>query len=241
MGSIGIFSSRDSGRDQRGVRRRLTAVAWRLLAGAVGLVSLVACQHATPPPANYASYGRIYDSPGTLRWRALMKSLPCVRERAFYGNYGGSGNLGGKPIDRLDSLCRKHDILYNELRALPTLRLADRVFAEELRKLDPATLSPVALEFRNRGIRFMESPWANFIGKTLQNRLTRCEPPDTPFRSIDDIRRFFHLPDGTAEVRFLSVRKRRSSSGRRLVNAAASPTDATGGWQGSLTACRPAG
>ena len=153
-----------------------------------------------------------------------MKALPYVRKHAFYGNYGGCGNVGGKPIDRLDSICRKHDIVYDQAKALPTLRMADHVFAQQLRTLDPSTLTPEGLSFRNRGIRFMEGPLANYIGKPFENLHIRHEPPESPFQTIDDIREFFRLSEGAAETRFFARRSpvtARPQPGRGPVRAEA--------------------
>ena len=98
-----------------------------------------------------------------------MTNLPYVCDHAFHGQYGGCGYAGGKPCDRLDALCRKHDIVYGEAKAQPTLRMADKVFVEELGVLDCSTLSANGRKFRENGIHFMQSSWADIIGKPMEN------------------------------------------------------------------------
>jgi hypothetical protein len=170
-------------------------------------IALVSCQAPAYKP-DYSRYDKVYDSPSTLCWRGIMKNLPYVCDQAFHGQYGGCGNAGGKPCDRLDALCRKHDIVYGEAKALPTLRMADQVFAEELGVLDCSTLSANGRKFRENGIHFMQSPWADIIGKPLENLAVCEEPADSPFQDIESIRRFFHAPEGPEEMKLLQKKPR---------------------------------
>ena len=80
-------------------------------------IALVSCQAPAYKP-DYSCYDKVYDSPSTMCWRGIMKNLPYVCDHTFHGQYGGCGNAGGKPCDRLDALCRKHDIVYGEAKSV---------------------------------------------------------------------------------------------------------------------------
>ena len=147
--------------------RILLTISTRFLTIVAG-IALVSCQAPAYKP-DYSCYDNVYGSPSTMCWRGIMTNLPYVCDHAFHGQYGGCGYAGGKPCDRLDALCRKHDIVYGEAKAQPTLRMADKVFAEELGVLDCSTLSANGRKFRENGIHFMQSSWADIIGKPLEN------------------------------------------------------------------------
>lgn len=41
-------------------------------------------------------------------------SLPKTKKfQRIHGNYCGKGNQGGKPVDRIDSACKRHDMCYH--------------------------------------------------------------------------------------------------------------------------------
>lgn len=147
--------------------RILLTISTRFLTIVAG-IAMVSCQAPAYKP-DYSCYDNVYGSPSTMCWRGIMTNLPYVCDHAFHGQYGGCGYAGGKPCDRLDALCRKHDIVYGEAKAQPTLRMADKVFVEELGVLDCSTLSANGRKFRENGIHFMQSSWADIIGKPMEN------------------------------------------------------------------------
>lgn len=47
-----------------------------------------------------------------LRSRGKIKLPKTKKFQQIHGNYCGKGNKGGKPVDRIDSACKRHDICY---------------------------------------------------------------------------------------------------------------------------------
>lgn len=59
-------------------------------------------------------------------------SLPKTKKfHKIYGNYCGKGNQGGKPIDRIDSACKRHDMCYYSGE---NKRVCDRRLVNSVRK-----------------------------------------------------------------------------------------------------------
>lgn len=59
----------------------------------------------------------------------VSESVPPTKKfRKFHGNYCGPGNQGGKPVDKLDRACMRHDSQYHKAKSL------DKNKAAELRK-----------------------------------------------------------------------------------------------------------
>jgi hypothetical protein len=165
-------------------------------------LALSPCQ-AAQLPVDYSSYQQIPVPTNSRVLRTLLKTIPYTKERAFHGRYGGSGNLGGYPIDRVDALCRKHDIIYATAKAVRSLRLADRVFVAELSELDPQDLTPAAREFRRRAIGFMGGNAARFFGKPPTTWFRGNEPGLTGPIDERQLTRFFHVSAGPRETRLL--------------------------------------
>lgn len=158
---------------------------------------------ATQHMVDYSSCQRVPDYPSSRALRSLLKTIPYTKDRAFHGNYGGSGNLGGYPIDRVDALCRKHDIVYAHSKVVRSMRLADQVFADELSTIDPSTLTPEADEFRRRAIAFMRGNVARFFGKPPGSWFRGSEPHLAGPIAERQLTRFFQVPIGPQETRLL--------------------------------------
>ena len=47
-----------------------------------------------------------------LRKRGAAKLPKTKKFHKIYGNYRGKGNQGGKPVDRIDAACKRHDLCY---------------------------------------------------------------------------------------------------------------------------------
>jgi hypothetical protein len=141
----------------------------------------------------YSSYQKMPPSLSGAVTRTVLKANPRTRDRAFYGNYGGSGNHGGKPLDILDELFRRHDICYTEAKSIRTLKESDRWLVNELKKLDPGTLSEEAREFRLTAIKFMSSPTAGIVGKPLITALRKREPKRSYFHESNALAEFLDL------------------------------------------------
>ncbi len=137
-----------------------------------------------------AAYPKLYDNLTSRVYRVVLKAIPYTRERAFHGNYGGSGNAGGPPVDAMDDLFRRHDILYNHMRTLRLMVSADKALCLALRKVDGEALDEKGMEFRDRALGFFESPASRVFGKTPLCWIRRHESPDSPFRSEEVINSF---------------------------------------------------
>lgn len=104
---------------------------------------------------DYTQYPRL---PGTSAiFRTIARLTPGVKNKAFYGNYGGPGSKPGPPVDDMDEMFRRHDIAYFEGATLDELLASDALLVQRLKALDPASLSKEAAAYRARVIRFFES------------------------------------------------------------------------------------
>lgn len=137
-----------------------------------------------------SGFERLPQRVSTSAYRTIFKAIPYTRERAFHGNYGGSGNRGGFPTDAMDELFRRHDIVYMDTRTLPQMAAADKALVELLKELDPGTMDEDARAYRDRAISFMESPISNVIGKPPSCWIRRKEPDWSPFQSKAEIDAF---------------------------------------------------
>ncbi|MEM0896715.1 MAG: hypothetical protein AAGJ79_07490 [Verrucomicrobiota bacterium] len=114
---------------------------------------------------DYEAYPVLPISGTSKKLRALSELKPGLQERMFYGNYGGPGNSGGRPVDALDALFYDHDRAYVEGYRLKQLRESDRVLVEGLKALDTTNLSPQALAFRESAINFLSRRMSGWVGK----------------------------------------------------------------------------
>ncbi|MEM9479451.1 MAG: hypothetical protein AAGA58_07345 [Verrucomicrobiota bacterium] len=114
---------------------------------------------------DYEAYPVLPISGTSKKLRAMSKVKPGLKEKLFYGNYGGPGNNGGRPIDALDALFYEHDKAYVEGYRLRKLRESDRALVEGLEALDADGLSPKALAFREASINFFSRRISGWIGK----------------------------------------------------------------------------
>jgi hypothetical protein len=139
---------------------------------------------------NYAVYERIPMRTASATFRALAKTNPLTAKRAFYGNYGGPGNGGERPLDEMDELFRRHDIVYYNARTRGTMLVADAQLIEGLNRIDPSEMSAEAITFRDRAISFFQWPGSRVIGKPWSSFCTRREPEGSYFSSPEAVRRF---------------------------------------------------
>ena len=144
---------------------------------------------------DYSTFSRIPDRPTSLAYRSLLKTIPYTRQRAFWGNWGGCGSKGGAPVDEMDEIFRRHDIIYYEARSVGTMRAADKACIAALERLDTETMPPQAREFHQRSIRFFSNPSYAPIGKPLGSFVHSKESPDSPFQTDRDVYRFFQIED----------------------------------------------
>lgn len=96
---------------------------------------------------DYGTPAPIPNVPTDAVYRALQRAVPCTRKRAFYGNMAGSGCPGGKPVDGMDELFRRHDIAYAESDTLRSMRRADAACIEALYRIPKGELTPAVLKF----------------------------------------------------------------------------------------------
>ncbi len=143
---------------------------------------------------DYADYERIPITTSSLAFRALAKTNPVTAEMAFYGNYGGPGNDGGKPIDKMDELFRRHDIVYYASKTKKTMRVADQELVARLRDLSPEEMDKRGQRYRTRVINFCTSPWCGVIGKPWST-FHRCRESAACYFQSPEIVRAFFRPD----------------------------------------------
>ncbi len=58
---------------------------------------------------------------------------PTKRFFQFHGNYGGFGNQGGKPIDKLDEACYFHDMACGKAKSPDDRLKADNDFIRKVK------------------------------------------------------------------------------------------------------------
>ena len=87
----------------------LRALAKIALTGCFAAMTVSCVSHKA---VDYRAYEKMPMKPSSAINRAVLKSNPYTSKRAFYGNYGGSGNCGKAPLDDMDELFRRHDIVY---------------------------------------------------------------------------------------------------------------------------------
>jgi|GEM_PF-5181593 len=126
---------------------------------------LVNCR-TTRPAVDYAAYEKMPTLPTSAILRTTLKITPVLRKKAFHGRYGGPGNEGGHPVDPLDELFRKHDIVYYEASNEVALHESDRALVAEMKKLESADLGDKAHAYRERAIRFFDKPGGVSLGKS---------------------------------------------------------------------------
>ena len=107
----------------------------------------------------------------THAMRHIIVKSQFLRERAIWGNYGGPGCTGGRPIDQMDEWFRQHDLAYLQGVKRKELIAADKVLISQLETLEPEHLSSQADAYRRRAIRYFRRPISRVIGK----------PPDVLF------------------------------------------------------------
>lgn len=173
--------------------KKRTVRSYATFAGCLLLLSLfTSCASLKDPIAvDHQSYSPTPLLPSSRIYRGLAKSIPGVSKAAFHGNWGGSGNRGGAPVDEIDEAFRRHDIVYYESRCGKHLKAADRALVNWLEQVDEDSLSPEARRYRERAIKFMQSPMANVVGKPLVVMLKREEREDCYFQSPEVVERFF--------------------------------------------------
>jgi hypothetical protein len=173
-------------------------------------VLLSSCASSNRIAVNHRAYEKTPDNLSSTAWRTVAKSNPLTADAAFHGRWGGSGNVGGKPVDRMDEAFRRHDIVYCESRCGKHLLAADRALVAELEKIDPQTLDPKKRQYRETAISFMQSPLANVVGKPLDAMILNEEPEGSYFTSPEVVAAFFEsshpgFPDARATAVSLSA------------------------------------
>lgn len=152
---------------------------------------LSACATVTRHPVAYHQYQKIPLSTSSKVYRAALRSNRWTRARSFYGNYGGPGNTGGRPIDTMDDLFRRHDIVYWESRAARTMKEADRALVSRLEDLDKLALPDGAHVYRRLVMEYFGSPAAKVLGKPVLSLFRRREAEGSVFGTAGSVREFF--------------------------------------------------
>lgn len=163
---------------------RFLGIAWTVA---------VFCQCASVDPpkvaVDYENYEKIPILPTSKFYRTLLKSIPIVRGQVFYGRYGGFGNKGGEPIDPLDDLFRKHDIVYYEANHYGAMVTADQALVRAVWDLDPEELDRKGRRFREKTLVYFGSPSSLVVGKPVTSGWPRYTRP-TLFPNPQAIRTF---------------------------------------------------
>lgn len=172
---------------------KVTSALWPLASAFICSFLFSSCASRPPVEVDHSAYTKTPDSASSKVWRGMAKSIPGVSQAAFYGNWGGSGNQGGAPIDILDEAFRRHDIVYYESRCGKHLKAADSALVQWLKQVDEEGLTEDGRLYRKRAIRFMESPMANLVGKPPMVMLRKRERVDCYFQSPEVVENFFRL------------------------------------------------
>lgn len=144
-------------------------------------------------PVHPPCYPKIPVSLKSKLLRLVLKPVSPLSNLAFHGRYSGPGNEGGRPLNPMDELFRRHGIVYVRATSLETLLEADRMLAIQLQKLKGASfLSPDCEAYRQRAIRFLLSPKNRKKGKPFRC-LRETEEQCPHFAGPDALARFFHL------------------------------------------------
>jgi hypothetical protein len=91
----------------------------------------------------------------------------------------------------MDEGFRRHDIVYHLAKSRPPMLAADEALSRWLGDLDENTLSPKALTFRRRALNFFGSPVSKVLGKPVSTLVVKDEVPSCPFRTEEQVWRFF--------------------------------------------------
>lgn len=166
------------------------------LSAIVIVLASASCASIDPPKQEvaYENYEKIPVLPTSKVYRRVLKAVPIIRSRVFYGRYGGFGNKGAPPIDPLDDLFRKHDIVYYEANHYGAMVTADSALVAALQKLDPELLRPRGQKFRENAILYFRSPSSLVVGKPVTSPWPRFTRP-TLFPTPASIRRFMTEPE----------------------------------------------
>lgn len=144
----------------------------------------------TSRSVNYQSYERPYETVPARVARGVLKKLPNC-EGIFYGNYGGIGSNGGRPVDNMDDLFRRHDIVYTEAKTWKVIRASDDVLVDHLKTIPESSLDPEGIAYRDKAIQFFERPVSKFVSKPLTSFVRFKEPFDSPFPDEESVIYFF--------------------------------------------------
>lgn len=140
------------------------------------------------------AYPKLPVLPASKVYRRVLKAIPYTRTKAFHGNYGGSGNSGGAPVDRMDEMFRRHDILYIHANTMHERLTADRELVASLQRIDPEKLDDQAKSYRERAISFFSSPGSRIIGKPLAGWFARPKSSASRLRSERLFKEFMQRP-----------------------------------------------
>lgn len=146
---------------------------------------------------DYSTFAKIPDKPTSIAYRLVLQTIPYTRERAFWGQWGGCGNRGGKPVDEMDEIFWKHDVVYAEARSIRTMKLADEACVAALAKLDTESMSDEALEFHKRSTKFFTSRLSTVVGKPVSCFVYLNEPEQSPFSSPESVYDFIAPQEST--------------------------------------------
>lgn len=174
----------------------------RLLSLAIVAVSLPSCASVFQRSVAYDQYPNIPDRPVSGLIRNLVKDNPWLDKHIFYGRYGGFGDSGGLPVDDLDEVFRRHDIVYNEVRSFRALCWSDDAAAVAIARVNPQRLSPAGQDFQRRSHEFFVTPCWRWVGKPLGSWFYPGEVDDSPFRTAEQIHGFFAIPDPVQASRY---------------------------------------
>ncbi|MEM1294550.1 MAG: hypothetical protein AAGH89_04240 [Verrucomicrobiota bacterium] len=140
---------------------------------------------------DWKNYERTPEAPHYRAFSSVIRAIPCVNKFVFYGNWGGLGNKGGKPIDAMDELYRRHDAVYALGTSIKVVRESDAQLVAGLKEIDPATLSKHGQKYRKRAIKFFSSPVSKVVGKPVSVLLRKKEKEGSAFPKPQLVAQFF--------------------------------------------------
>ena len=141
---------------------------------------------------DYTKYPKLPELAVSKMIHTVCEAIPPLEEKVYYGNYGGPGNHAGKPIDQMDEYFRQHDVSYLQGYKYRQLRQSDYTLINNLKSIDPDTLTPRGKLYRRRVILYFASPTANIVGKPINVLLGLRKKPVVIPGNAEQAKKDFH-------------------------------------------------
>lgn len=191
--SLGREGAKGNARQTAGGRNLRKLGTLCLISSALLLTSCASGQRGPKPvKVNYSAFEKVEESVGSKIIRVATK-MPGPKGFFHHGRWAGPGAEGGRPIDKVDELCFRHDICYDLAHSAATMRKADELLVYHLSRLDPNTLTDRAKRYRKRAINYFKSPGSRVLGKPVGCLFCKHEHPEGLLATEGSVERFMDL------------------------------------------------